>query len=296
MAEIEAEVRRRRPELPARLERELDALFLEHSPLSGKGGNLDEALRQVDGAAFIDPVVPVASSKSGGAVVKKGLRALNLWYVGYVTGQVSTFAAAVSRALHLMEDRVEGLAARLPAPAAAPVLDAGGPGAWWEVAALDALAGVQGRVLHTACGDGWLVRALGGRGVDAYGVDPRPGRTDAAEFDGTDLRQEEPLTHLCAVGLSALAGLVISGVVDGMAAEERQRLLELVEDRLAPEAVLVLHSRTPAAWAADDAAPEVDLAPGRPLRPATWAHLLGGWAVEVHGDPAGAEYLLVARR
>ena len=46
MAEIEDEVRRRRVsgDLPVRIERELDELFLEFSPVAGRGGSLTEAL------------------------------------------------------------------------------------------------------------------------------------------------------------------------------------------------------------------------------------------------------------
>ena len=189
MAEIDEEVRRRRAsgDLPPRLERELDELFLEHSPVAGRGGGLDQALRMVDAAAFIDPVVPISSNKSGGALVKKGLRTLNLWYIGYVTHQVSQFAAAVSRSLHLLDDRLAELrteveAQRVPAAVVVEAPWAVGADAWWVPVAVGALAGVRSRVLHAAAGDGWLVRQLVGKGVDAYGVDPRPGLADRGEL------------------------------------------------------------------------------------------------------------------
>ena len=104
----------------------------------------------VDAAAFIDPVVPVASAKSGGAVVKKGLRTLSLWYMGYVTHQVSQFATAVSRSLHLLDDRVGALQSQLDAQQVppAPVVEAPGwahgPDAWWVADALAALAAGTG--------------------------------------------------------------------------------------------------------------------------------------------------------
>ncbi|HVX22268.1 MAG TPA: hypothetical protein VHB02_13030 [Acidimicrobiales bacterium] len=306
MLEIDDEVRRRRAsgDLPARVERELDELFLEHSPVAGRGGGLGEALRMVDAAAFIDPVVPVGSNKSGGAAVKKGLRSLNLWYIGYVTHQVSQFASAVSRTLHLLDDRVTELRRQLDAqqvPAAPVVAVPGltGAGAWWGPQAAKALAGAPGRVLHAACADGWLVRSLAGDGVDAYGVDPRPGKTDDAEAiggRGGDLREEGVVDHLRAVESGALGGVVLDGVVDGMPHGERQQLLGLLGDRLAPDGVLVVHSLSPAGWDADDAPPEADLAPGRPLRPGTWAHLLPtlGYAVTVHPGPSAADYLVVA--
>ncbi|MGH8988910.1 MAG: hypothetical protein ACRDXC_10010, partial [Acidimicrobiales bacterium] len=100
MAEIDDEVRRRRGEISVQLERELDELFLEHAPLAARGGDLADALALVDQAAFIDPVVPVASQRRAGSAVKKGIRSLNLWYVGWITHQVSKLGAAVGRALH----------------------------------------------------------------------------------------------------------------------------------------------------------------------------------------------------
>ena len=63
----------------------------------------------VDAATFIDPVVPVDSERAAGAVVKKGMRTLFLWYVGWVTHQMSQSASAVSRALHIVDDRLKEL-------------------------------------------------------------------------------------------------------------------------------------------------------------------------------------------
>ena len=111
MAEIAEEVRLRRAsgDLPPKLERELDELFLAHSPVAGRGGDLGDALRMVDAATFIDPVVPVESERAAGAVVKKGMRSLLLWYVGWLTHQMSQSASAVSRALHIVDDRLQEL-------------------------------------------------------------------------------------------------------------------------------------------------------------------------------------------
>lgn len=298
MAEIDQEVRRRRPELPAKVERELDELFLAHSPMAGRGGALGDSVRMVESTAFIDPVVPVASNLPGGALVKKGLRSANLWYVGWVAHQVSQFAAAVSRSLRLVDDGLTDLRRRLDtlAEAPAPVLDAGSPDAWWVPAALDAVGGAPGRVLHAACGDGWLVTQLADKGVDAYGVDPRPGALGAAELGSADVRDEDLADHLRAVAPAGLGGVVLSGVVDGMSAGQRTQLLGLALDRLAPEGVLVVHSLSPAGWDAESAPPEADLAPGRPLRGRTWPLALPGCAVEVHEGPEGLDYLVVARR
>ncbi len=296
MAEIDDEVRRRRGEIPVQLERELDEMFLEHAPVAARGGDLKDALALVDQAAFIDPVVPVASQRPAGAVIKKGLRSLNLWYMGWVTHQVSQFGATVSRALHSVDAQLADLQDRVPPASATRVLDSTPADAWWAPRATDALRRAPGRVLHTACGDGWLVSWLVASGVDAYGVDPRPGVADDAELHGADLRQEEPIEHLRAVGRNSLGGAVVSGIVEAMEPARRDQLVRAVVDRLGPRAVLVVHSLSPAAWWADDAPVEADLAPGRPLRPRTWTNLLTTWAVEVFEGPGGMDYVVVAHR
>ena len=134
-------------------------------------------------------------------------------------------------------------------------------------------------------------------GVDAYGIDPRPGRADRAETAGTDLRDEGLLEHLAGRRRRPASGPSwSSGRGRRLTPGERDRLLDLVDDRLAPAGILVVHSLSLAAWAADDVPPEADLAPGRPLRPATWTALLGarGYAVTVTPGPEGRDYLVAA--
>ncbi|HEY3942087.1 MAG TPA: methyltransferase domain-containing protein [Acidimicrobiales bacterium] len=302
MAEIDEEVRARRAsgDLPPRVERELDELFLQFSPVGGRSGGLREALRMVDGATFIDPVVPVASAKSGGAVVKRGVRQLSLWYMGYVTHQVSQFATAVSRTLHLVNDELRAVreqleAQRIPPGEVVEVPWAHRPDAWWVPEALRALGAAPGRVLHAACGDGWLVAACEEEGLDAYGVDPRP----AADLGGSgsrDLRNESVLEHLRASAPAALGALVLTGVVESMAPGERGQLLELVLDRLAPGGLLAVHSLSPAAWADDDLPVAADLAFGHPLRIGTWRSLLEQAGFDVRAVPGGdgRDYLVLA--
>lgn len=303
MADIDEEVRRRRAsgDLPARVERELDSLFLQFSPVAGRSGNMAEVLRMVDASAYIDPVVPVGSAKSGGAVVKKGVRQLSLWYMSWITAQVGQFAASVTRALHLLDEEVTELARRVEDQRvpSAPVIErpgVHGPTSWWAADVPGLVAHAPGRVLHAACGDGWLVRTLAAAGLDAYGTDPRGDRVERAETDGTDLRDEPLLGHLEATASASLGAIVVSGLIEAMAPGERDRLLDLIDDRLAPGGTLVVHSLSLKAWGADDVPPEVDLAPGRPLRPQTWSHLLEarGYGVTLVPGPDGADYLVVA--
>jgi hypothetical protein len=300
LAEIDAEVRRRRAngDLPARLERDLDELFLAYSPMGGQHGGMDDALRMVDAATFVDPVVPVASAKSGGAIVKRGVRQLTLWYMGYVTHQVNQFAMATNRALHVVAEQVDSLrrAVDLQAVPPAPVITADWThraDAWWTAAALSALAESPGRVLHAAAGDGWFVHTLRARGLDAYGVDPRG---LAGHDPSGELRDEGVLDHLRAVPAAALGGIVLTGVVEGLAPAERAMVLEALGDRLTPGGCLVLHSLSRREWEGADAPPEADLALGRPLRSETWRRLLeaAGFVVTTHEGPEGRDYVLIA--
>jgi SAM-dependent methyltransferase len=305
MAEIAEEVRLRRAsgDLPPRLERELDELFLAHSPIGVRGGDLSEAIRLVDAATFIDPVVPVESERAAGAVVKKGMRTMMLWYVGWVTHQMSQSASAVSRALHIVDGHLKELerrieAQRVPDATVVEFPTSVAAGAWWVEPALAALAKAPGRVLHAACGDGWLVRQIADSGLDAYGIDPRAPVVDAAEFGALDLRDEHITEHLRAVAAAGLGGIVLSGTVEGMAGGERTQLLAAIGTRLAPGGTLVIHSVGRGAWEAPDAPYGADLASGRPLRPDTWRGLLedSGYAAAAQQGPDGSDYLITAVR
>jgi SAM-dependent methyltransferase len=301
--EIDDEVRRRRSsgDLPPNIERELDQLFLAHSPLGGRSAALRDMLRLVDASVFIDPVVPVASRRPGGTTVKRGLRSLSLWYLRYVTHQVSEFATAVSRALHVLDVQVTDLRRKVDAMAVPPsgaveVSWAHNRAAWWVDPVLSTLAPGRGRVLHAACGTGWLVEVLAAAGVDAYGVDPRH-QDPGLELDALDLRVEDIEEHVGAVAPGSLRAVVLSGVVEGSGYVERRRLLEGAVRCLAPGGVLLVHSLTPASWEDDDAPVEADLVAARPYRARTWPRVLAelGLDAQVTDGPDGRDYLVSGR-
>jgi len=302
--DIDDEVKRRRVsgDLPPNIERELDQLFLAHSPLGGRGAALRDMLRLVDASVFIDPVVPVASRRPGGTAVKRGLRSLNLWYLRYVTHQVSEFATAVSRALHVLDAQVTDLRRKVDALAvpAAVVVDVGwahDTEAWWVEVVSDTLAGGGGgRVLHAACGGGWLVGHLVARGVDAYGVDPRH-QVPGPGLDTLDLRVEDVGEHVGAVASGSLGAVVLSGVVEGSGPVERARLLQGALRCLAPGGALLVHSLTPASWEGDDAPVEADMTTSRPYRARTWTRVLGdlGLDATVVEGADGRDYLVTGR-
>jgi len=281
MAEIDAEVARRRAsgELPSALERELDELFLEFSPVGTQGwARLRETLALVDGAAYVDTAVPVASEKAAGTYVKRGIRKATGWYMNYVVHQVTRFSWSVSRMLHVLVDHVERLEQtvedlRAPDVDLTVVPVGSTSGEWWAELVVEALADVRGRVVHGDCGDGGLVEALVGAGVDAYGIDPHDGAAEAAAIQGLDTRGGRLLDHLEAVPDEALAAIVASGSVQWLSPSERDRFIGLAASRLATGGILCLHSASPAGWERNCPPVLADLAPGRPLHAETWEHL-----------------------
>ena len=297
MAEIDTEVRRRRAsgDLPAGLERELDELFLEFSPVGLQGrARLRETLSLVDGSAYVDIAVPTASNKAVGSYIKRAVRKGLGWYMNFIVAQIVKFAWSVSRMFHVVVDHIEDLetaveAHRSPDLPVAVVPASSDGAAWWAPAATEALAGVRDRVVVADCGDASLVELLLAAGVDAYGIDPSDLALEPALDRGVDVRAEGLLDHLDVVADEALGGIVLTGSVQWLRPNERERLLDLVSTRLAVDGALVLHSASPGAWAASAPAVVRDLAPGHPLHPETWAHLLGGRGFAVTATVAGGD-------
>jgi SAM-dependent methyltransferase len=297
MAEVDAEVRRRRVsgDLPVGLEQELDELFLEFSPVGLHGkARLRETLSLVDRSAYVDIVVPVESRKMVGTYVKRLIRKSMGWYIGFIVHQIVKFAWSVSRMLHVVVDHVEDLEAavdvqRVPPlpPAMVPETDPGTE--WWAGGVLSALSGVKGRVLQADSGSGSLLDLLVSAGLDAYGVDPTEPAIELSIDRGLDVRPESLVGHLDVVAHDALDGLVVSGSVQWLHPNERERLVGLMATRLAVGGVLAIHSSTPESWLEGTSPVISDLAPGRPLHAETWSHLLSDRGFRVDGIAYGGE-------
>ncbi|HZD66433.1 MAG TPA: hypothetical protein VE152_10065 [Acidimicrobiales bacterium] len=287
MAEVEAEVRRRRSagELPRSVERQAGA----GQAVQGRAGDLDALLAALGEAGLVrvDPV------PSGGRPLERlAQRALGramFWYVNYVAVQVGDLEASVTRLARLLAEAVAGLAGDpglRPAPPPGPPPDLVDLSGWRELV-LRALAGARGRVLHAESGDAGLLGALVGAGVDAYGVDPRPPALAAAEARGLEAWAETAPGHLAAVGDASLGGLVLSGWVDRLGPGHHRWLADRLGAVLAPGGTVVVLGTAPGTSAGDRPPPEADLAGSRPLHARSWAHLLRAGGVDPVAIDAG---------
>ena len=276
-SEIDAEVRRLREsgELPTDFERELDLAFARFAPVHAIGDDFEQVLERAEQSTFVDVLAPTASSQPLVGHVKRVIRKAIVWEVRYVAQQVSTFSAAVTRSVRLLGRRVDELERRSPAPdrlrrealAQSTPLDV----AYWSPVVVEALAGATGRVLHAECGDGSLLAALGGAGLDAYGVDP----VERSTPSHLEVRADEVLEHLGALPDGALGGLVLSGCVERLPVGALVEVAALAASKLAAGGTVVVLSADPRGWERERSPVEVDLAGGRPLRGETWCHLLG---------------------
>jgi hypothetical protein len=286
-AEIADEVRRRRAagDFPPGLERELDALFARYAPASASD-DFDDVVAFAETQSFIHADVPTASRRPPLAYVKRVLRAFMAWYMRFLAQQVTAFAGAITRAVSLLGRRVDALeTATAVTPERSLVRsEAAGPDlAPWLGVVVGAMADAPGRVLHAEAGSGRLVQALADAGVDVYGIEPVEETGLEPARAGLDVRTDDVLSHLRNVPDGALGGVVLSGCVDRLPLGEVLAITDRAAAAVAPGGVLVVVSVGPGAWARGLDPILADLAPGRPLHPETWAHLLAGRGMTV--DP-----------
>jgi SAM-dependent methyltransferase len=282
LAEIYAEVVRRRAsgELPADLERQLDQAFAEVAPPGAVGDARTVLIERVQRSSFIEPRVPLDDLRPPVSQVKRVLFKLMAWYVHFVTDQVSALGGAVAAALRGHEDRLVALeqgGTEVPAKLRSRLdrLPERPPHPDLLRLVTESLAGTQGRVVVGDFGDGSVLRALRAVGVDAYGTEPRPSRLPSALREGFEIRPTTVLEHLEVLGADRLAAVVLVGSpVERSVPLAQARLAEAAARVIRPGGSLLVLSTTPDAWLRGDLEPLADLAPGRPLRVATWAYLL----------------------
>jgi len=280
-ADVNEEVRRRRAsgDFPPGLERELDAVFARYAP-AGVGDDFDAVMASAETQSFVHADVPTESRVAPFAYVKRFVRKLTGWYARFLTQQVTAFNGAITRAVRLLGARVDDLEivtvragerslAEIRGHRGAPDLSD------WTALVVAAMTPAGGRVLHTECGSGATLTALGAAGVDAYGVEPAEALAVAASQAGLDVRCDDALTHLRALPEASLGGLILSGCIDDRALGELLEIVDRAAAVVAPGGRVVVLSEDPSAWARRTDPLVADLAPGRPLHPETWCHLLG---------------------
>jgi hypothetical protein len=274
-AEIAAEAKRRRAAgvFPPGLERELDAEFARLAPPGAVGDDLPTVISAVERAALIDVDVPTESNRPGISPVKKALRKSMAWYLRYLAQQVSALGSATTRAMRIIEVRLDAVeAVSAASPAVQSVLDAVPP-ADVDAATIDLVRShTTGRTLVADAGDGVLLRALLDAGVSAYGTEPRRPLHTALARDGIDARPVTALHHLRSLLDASLDTVVLVDVVDVAALAVQ---IELVQQacRVARSTVLVV--------SVEPAGLRAELSAGRPLSAAAWRHLIEreGWTV-----------------
>jgi hypothetical protein len=284
-------------------EQELERAFLLFAPRQGHTGALSATLRGVDATILIDPAAPVGSERAAGAIVKKSIRKAIFWYGSWIADQVTRCLSAIAVSLHLVEEDLERVHERLALVAidTTPIIEHEGlssPTAWWASRVVDSLSDEEGRVLVAACADGWLVRTLLEAGLDAYGIDPRLERIQAAQLKGLDLRDDDLIVHLSHVAARRLSAVVLSGTTEGLFLTQRSLLLDRLERALGPEGTLLIHALHPDSMLGDAIPPALDFVGARPLRPATWAAVLEerGFEVSIELGREGQDFLVRAVR
>ena len=255
-------------------------------------------LDRAERASYVDVDVPTSSRLPVVGGMKKVLRKLMAWYMRYVAQQVTAVSGTLTQAVRLVDGRVRRL--EDGTTGAGPLraeLDRTPPASLEPSAVdavVDALTGVEGRVLVATCGRAELVRTLRAEGVAAYGVEPRRALLAEALRQGLDVRPDDPLDHLAALPERSLAGVVLADVVEWLPPAALVRLVHDAARALVPGGRLLVLSATPEAWARHRSPVQTDLAPGRPWHADTWLEVLGhrGFS-DVQAEPHGAEAPLV---
>lgn len=278
--EIDEEVQARRAsgDFPPGMERDLDLVFARFAPANLSGDDAHSLLEAADRTSFVDLDPPTGSRIPPVAILKRAERKLLGWWFRFTSQQVTAFAGTVVSLLKVVVRRLEALEETVPGASPSAVYAAHGssrPASAGDLAdhVAEVLAGTTGRVLVAEAGDGALVRLLVDRGLDAYGVEPKLERAEAAAMQGLEVRDAEPLEHLRSVGDGDLGAVVLLGCVDRSPVGSQLALADEAARVLAAGGRAVVVGTLPEAWGADDPV-EADLSPGRPLHAATWVHLL----------------------
>ncbi len=284
VTEIEAEAQRRASsgEYPRALLRSLDEEFRRWIPDASLENGVEDTIRGIETAAYVDPAVPVDSKTPVGRCIKWVVRRLTYFYHRHVTQQITALGIHVTRPLRLLDASLKSVNRRLAAledrldvgtvarsELIAGIADISSTEQFGD-ALCEHLESVSGRVLVGDVLDVQLLRSLRNRGVDVYGV----ASTDTQVQEMVDVRQEDLFDHLGDLKNESLAGFVLCGIPDRGSINEQLRVLRLLLLRSKPGAAIAVIVINPNTWATQLGPVATDLLHGRPMHAETWSYLL----------------------
>ena len=119
-----------------------------------------------------------------------------------------------------------------------------------------------------------VVTAVVATGRPTIAVDPRADRIRAAAGTGAAVELADVADHLRRRLPGSLGAVVVSGTVDRASLAGKADLVDQALRALVPGGILVVLATDQASWESALDPVAADLAPGRPLRPETWALVL----------------------
>ena len=283
VAEIEAEAKRRSTagEYPRALLRSLEEEFRRWVPDATLENGVEDTIRGIEAASYIEPAVPIASRTKVGRLVKWWVRRLTFFYHRHITQQITALGIHITRPLRLLDASLKGIDRRLAK--LEDQLDVGANIRSELLASLpifsecpefrepirEHLRDADGRTLLGDLTDLGLYQFLREERLNVYGVSSAGSDTDAS-----DVRSEDLFTHLGHLDSRVLGGFVLCGIAGRYTANEQLRLLQLLLLRSTPGAKVAVVVPDPEKWLSQVGPVAADMLQGRPLHPDTWVYLL----------------------
>ena len=283
VAEIELEARRRAAtgEYPRALLRSLDEEFRRWIPDASLENGVEDTIRSIEAASYVDAAVPLKSRSPVGSFTKWVVRRLTYFYHRHMAQQITALGIHITRPLRLIDASLKNINRRLSL--VEDQLDVGATARSELIASITQLSasegikealsehfrGASGRVLFGDLFEPALIQFLRDQGVDSYGVSPT-GRA----VEAIDIQQSELIEHLDHLETDTLGGFILCGITDRSSLNEQLRALRLLLLRSAPGARVAIIVVKPEMLSRRLGPVAADLLQGRPLHSETWCYLL----------------------
>ena len=283
VAEIELEARRRAAtgEYPRTLLRSLDEEFRRWIPDASLENGVEDTIRSIEAASYVDAAVPLKSRSPLGSFTKWVVRRLTYFYHRHMAQQITALGIHVTRPLRLIDASLKNINRRLSL--VEDQLDVGAAMRSELIASISQISasggideillqhfrGASGRIVFGDLFEPSLLSFLRDQGVDIYGVTPR---SEIAE--AIDIQQAELIEHLDHLESNALAGFVLCGITDRSSLNEQLRVFKLLLLRSCAGARVAIIVVKPEVLSSRLGPVAADLLQSRPLHSDTWCYLL----------------------